>query len=85
MSKNIKTEIDIRGRNIEEARTELDIYLDDAFIAGLKEVRIIHGKGTGVLRKGVQDYLKTHRLVESIKDGSYEDGGLGVTLAEIKQ
>lgn len=85
MNKNIKTEIDIRGRNIEEARTELDLYLDDAYIAGLKEVRIIHGKGTGVLRKGVQDYLKSHRLIKSIKDGGYEDGGLGVTLAEIRE
>lgn len=85
MSKNIKTEIDLRGKNIEEARQDLDFYLDDAYLAGLKEVRIIHGKGTGVLRKGVEDYLRTHKMVLEFRQGDFNEGGTGVTIASIKK
>lgn len=85
MEKKVELEKDIRGMNIEEARASLDIYLDDAFLSGLKEVRIIHGKGTGVLRKGVQEYLRTHRLVLDFRDGNPDEGGYGVTMAKIKE
>ncbi|NLY44684.1 MAG: endonuclease MutS2 [Tissierella sp.] len=83
-SKTIKNEIDLRGRNIEEAILELDKYLDDSYIAGLKEVYVIHGKGTGALREGLQNYFRRHRLIKSHRVGKYGEGGTGVTVLEIK-
>ena len=83
-AKAIKPELDIRGRNIEEGTFELDKYLDDAFISGLKEVYVIHGKGTGALREGIKSYLKGHRLVKSQRSGKYGEGGDGVTVVELK-
>ena len=83
-SKNIKTEIDLRGKNIEEAIIDIDKYLDDSYIAGLKEVYLIHGKGTGALREGVKSYLRGHRHVKGFRTGKYGEGGEGVTVVEIK-
>jgi len=83
-AKTIKNEIDLRGMNIEEAIMELEKYIDDSYMAGLKEVYIIHGKGTGALRKGLQDYFKRHKLVKSHRLGKYEEGGMGVTVLELK-
>lgn len=83
-SKTISTEIDLRGMNIEEAIVDIDKYLDDSYIAGLTEIYIIHGKGTGALREGVKSYLRTHRHVKSFRIGKYNEGGDGVTIVEIK-
>ncbi|MBU5427304.1 endonuclease MutS2 [Tissierella pigra] len=83
-SKDIKTEIDLRGQNLDEAFLELDKYLDDAYIAGLKQIHIIHGKGTGVLRDGIKTYLRSHRHVKTSRIGNYNEGGTGVTVVEIK-
>ena len=83
-SKTIKNEIDLRGRNIEEAILELDKYIDDTYIAGLKEVYVIHGKGTGALREGLQSYFRRHRLIKSHRVGKYGEGGTGVTVLEMK-
>ncbi|HLS53985.1 MAG TPA: Smr/MutS family protein, partial [Tissierellaceae bacterium] len=82
-SKTIKNEIDLRGSTIEEAILDLDKYLDDSYIAGLKEVYVIHGKGTGALRKGLQDYFKRHRLIKSFRLGEYGEGGSGVTIVRL--
>ena len=79
----IQNEVHLRGLESVEAIEILDKYLDDAFVAGLKTVRIVHGKGTGVLRKEVANYLSKHRLVKSFRMGDYYEGGMGVTIAEL--
>lgn len=83
-SRTIKTELDLRGKNIEEGILEVDKYLDDAYVSGLKEVFIIHGKGTGALREGIKQYMKTHKHVRTMRAGKYGEGGEGVTIVEIK-
>jgi DNA mismatch repair protein MutS2 len=74
-------ELDLRGQRVEEIRPRLDKYLDDAFLAGMPFVRIIHGKGTGALRQAVQQQLRGHPLVKSHRPGIQGEGGSGVTVA----
>lgn len=83
-AKYIKREIDIRGKNVDEAIMILDKYLDDAYIAGLDEVYVIHGKGTGALKEGLKPYFKKHKLIKSFKDGEYNEGGAGVSVLKLK-
>lgn len=80
----VKTEVDLRGMTLEEALLDADRFLDDAYMAGLNQVSIIHGKGTGVLRAGISDLLKRHRLVKSFRLGRYGEGETGVTIVELK-
>ncbi len=82
--KNVKNEIDVRGMMVEEATYAIDKFLDDAAFAGLHEVSIIHGKGTGALRTGVQNYLHRQRNVKSYRLGNYGEGDSGVTIVELK-
>lgn len=83
-SMDVKMEVDLRGLDLESARLEVDKYLDNAYISGLSNVTIIHGVGTLVLKKGIQDLLKKHKHVKSFRDGSYGEGGVGVTIVSIK-
>lgn len=82
--KQIESEIDLRGMTIEEAIIDVDKFLDNAYIMKLKEVRIIHGKGTGALRVGINDYLRKHKLVAKKRSGTYSEGFDGVTIVTLK-
>lgn len=81
---NVRTELDLRGLNIEESIVEVDRFLDESILANFHQVYIIHGKGTGVLRQGIQDYLRRHRGVAGFRLGNYGEGGSGVTVVELK-
>lgn len=81
--KHISPEIDLRGKYAEDALNELDKYLEDAHLAGVDRVRIIHGKGTGALRQAVRQYLQGHRYVKEYNDGMRQEGGYGVTIASL--
>lgn len=80
---NISRQIDIRGMNVEEGEILLDKYLDDAVLAGLNEVLVIHGKGTGALRTGIREYLKNHPHVKGISIGEINEGGNGATVVKL--
>ena len=69
---------------VDEAMAEVEKYLDDAYLAGLPQVVLIHGKGTGALRAGIRSYLNGHPLVKSHRLGAYGEGGVGVTVVEVK-
>ena len=84
-STSISTEINLLGKTVDEAVAELDKYLDDAYLAHLKTVRIVHGKGTGALRKGVHNYLKRQKHVASYRLGEFGEGDAGVTIVEFKK
>jgi DNA mismatch repair protein MutS2 len=81
---NIRRELDLRGTNLEEALMETDRFIDEAFLGNLGQIAIIHGKGTGVLRSGIHEYLRRHRNVKSYRLGNYNEGGAGVTVAELQ-
>jgi len=82
--RSVKMECDVRGLALDEALMEVDRYLDMAVMAGLHEVSIIHGKGTGTLRAGIQQHLKNTRQVKSYRLGLYGEGESGVTVVELK-
>jgi DNA mismatch repair protein MutS2 len=76
-------EVHLRRLTVDEALLKLDEYLDDAFMAGLYQVRVVHGKGTGTLRQAVRQRLAKHPLVKSYRPGGYGEGGAGVTVVEL--
>ncbi|KUP05752.1 recombination and DNA strand exchange inhibitor protein [Bacillus coahuilensis p1.1.43] len=81
---HVSLELDLRGERYDHALNRVEKYIDDALLASYPRVSIIHGKGTGALRKGVQEYLKNHRSVKSIRFGEAGEGGTGVTVVEFK-
>lgn len=83
-SKSISSEINVIGYNLEEAIFAVDKYLDDCYISKLNTVRIVHGKGTGILRKGIHDFLKKHPHVKKYRLGTFGEGEMGVTVVELK-
>ena len=83
-SYHISTELNLLGKTVDEALPELDKYLDDAYLAHLSSVRIVHGKGTGALRKAVQGHLKKIKYVESFRLGEHGEGDAGVTIVTFK-
>lgn len=84
-SYSISPEINLLGKTVDEALSELDKYLDDAYLAHLSSVRIVHGKGTGALRQAVTNHLRKTKYVKSYRQGAYGEGDAGVTIAEFKE
>lgn len=83
-SYSISPTINVQGQNLDDALANTEKYLDDAFMAHLEEVTIIHGRGEGILKKGIQDMLKRHKQVKSFRKGNYNEGGEGVTIVKLK-
>ena len=84
-SSSVSTEINLLGKTVDEAVAELDKYLDDAYLAHLPSVRIVHGKGTGALRKGVHNYLRRQKHVSNFHLAEFGEGDAGVTIVEFKK
>ena len=84
MTRTVKSECDVRGMNLEEALDAVSLYLDEAVLAGLNEVYVIHGKGTGILRAGIQQDLRKNKHVKSFRRGMYGEGEDGVTVVTLK-
>ncbi len=83
-SEGVRPELDLRGKMVEEAVYAIDRYLDQAILAGYREVYLIHGKGTGALRTGVQQFLRNHPNVKRFRLGGHGEGGSGVTVVELQ-
>ena len=79
-----KSEIDLRGKMVDDAIHELENYLDKAMMSGYGEIYVIHGKGTGQLRKGIQEFLRTCPYIDSYRDANQNEGGLGCTVVKFK-
>ncbi len=84
-TKTVPMSLNVVGKNLDDALMEVDKYLDDVFLGGLNEVSIIHGRGAGILREGIQKMLKRHKHVASYRKGGYNEGGDGVTIVTIKR
>lgn len=82
--RSVTTEVDLRGQTVEEALMNLDMFIDNAVLSGVGSINIIHGKGTGVLRKAVAQHLKSHGNIKTFRLGVYGEGEDGVTIAELK-
>ena len=77
-------ETDVRGMTLDEAILVVDKFIDDSYLSGLHEVTVIHGKGTGVLRSGISDFLRRHPTVKSYRAGRFGEGEMGVTVITLK-
>ena len=83
-SKDVTTSVDVRGQNLEEACMNVEKFLDDCYLAAISPVTIVHGKGTGVLKRGIQEMLRKHRYVKGYRFGTFGEGEDGVTIVELK-
>lgn len=84
VSRDFSVSLDVRGRNIEDAWVEIDKYLDEALICGVYSVTIVHGKGTGALRKGLWEFFRKDSRIKKYRNGEYGEGDFGVTVIELK-
>mgnify|MGYP000448811612 CR=1 FL=1 len=84
-AQSVSMSINLQGKNLEDAIMDMDKYLDDAYIAGLKEVTVIHGRGEGILKEGLRKVLRKHKLAASYRKGKYDEGGDGVTIVTLKE
>ena len=84
-AQNISMSINVQGKYLDDAIIDVDKYLDDAFMAGLKEVTIIHGRGEGILKDGLRNLFRRHKHVASYRKGKYNEGGEGVTIVTLKE
>ena len=82
---NISVSCNVQGQNLEDACMNVEKYLDDAYMAGLKEVTVIHGRGEGILKDGIRNMLRRNKLVASYRKGGYNEGGEGVTIVKLKE
>jgi DNA mismatch repair protein MutS2 len=80
---NVPTRIELIGKNLDEAEQLLDKYLDDAVLAGLFEVTVVHGRGEGILKRGLNEFMKRHRQVKKTRAGSFDEGGDAVTIVTL--
>ena len=83
-TQSVSSTVNVQGKNLDDARMDVEKYLDDAFIAGLKEVTVIHGRGEGILKDGLRKYMKRNKHVASFRPGNYNEGGEGVTIVKLK-
>jgi hypothetical protein len=83
-ARNVSLSINVRGKMLEEALGEVDKYIDDAFMAKLEKVTIIHGRGEGILRRGIQEMLSKNKHIKEFRDGHFNEGGNGVTVVSLK-
>lgn len=83
-AQNVSISINVQGENLDDAVMDVDKYLDDAYVAGLKEVTVIHGRGEGILKNGLRTMMKRHKHVASFRKGNYNEGGEGVTIVQLK-
>ena len=83
-SKTVSSELNIIGLTVDEATPIVDKFLDDSYLAKLETVRIVHGKGTGKLKNGIHQFLKTNSHVKSFRMGTYGEGEMGVTVVTLK-
>lgn len=81
---SVSSQIDVRGQSLEEAMMNVDKYIDDAYLASAGQITIIHGKGTGILRTGISQLLRSNSHVKSFRIGAFNEGGNGATIVEIK-
>ena len=84
-AQTVSMSVNVQGENLEDAMMDVDKYLDDAYMAGLREVTVIHGRGEGILKSGLRNSFRKNKLVASYRKGRYDEGGDGVTIVTLKE